>query len=156
MASHTVRTPAQRVEAGRVAEMAAPEVAPKWFVDETSLGLGKTLSIARRDVVHPGHARLLSVPTGTLDTVWMPIVSAMDLVVISRDRRIRTKPAELAAFRSAGLRVFWIAGKRDLNNWENLKLVVKWWDRMEDVVRDRGPGPWFQVIHDTTIRELAV
>lgn len=86
----------------------------------------------------------------------MPIVSSMDLVVISRDKRIRTKPAELATFQSAGLRVFWIAGRRDLSNWESLKLIVKWWDRMEEIVRDRVSGPWFQAIHDTRIRELTV
>ena len=69
----------------------------RFFVDETSLGLGKALAIARHDVVHPGHPDLPSVPRGTLDPDWMPIVSAMGLVVISRDKRIRTKPAELAA-----------------------------------------------------------
>lgn len=136
--------------------MAAARVDPKWFVDETSLGLAKMLAIARDDVLHPGHPALPSVPTGTLDTVWMPIVSGMDLVVISRDKRIRTKPAELAAFKSAGLRVFWVAGKRDLSNWGNLKLIVKWWDRMEEIVRDRGSVPWFQAIHHTRIRELTV
>ena len=134
----------------------AAQVAPNWFVDETSLGLAKMLAIARDDVLHPGHHDLPLVPTGTLDPVWMPIVAGMGLVVISRDKRIRTKPAELATFTSAGLRVFWIAGKRDLNNWETLKLIVKWWDRMEQIVRDRGPGPWFQAIHDTRIRELTV
>jgi hypothetical protein len=98
---------------------------PRFFVDETSLGLGKALAIARHDVVHPGHPDLPSVPRGTLDPDWMPIVSAMGLVVISRDKRIRTKPAELAAFRECGLRVFWLAGKRDLSNWESLVLMVR-------------------------------
>ncbi len=136
--------------------MATDPVPSRWFVDETSLGLGKMLAIARDDVVHPGHFSLPTVPTGTLDTVWMPIVAAMGLVVISRDKRIRTKPAELAAFRSAGLRTFWIAGKKDLSNWENLKLIVKHWDRMEEIVRDGGPGPWFQAIQDSGIRDITV
>ena len=74
------------------------------------------LAIARDDVLHPGHFGLPSVPTGTLDTVWMPVVAGLGLVVISRDKRIRTKPAEIAAFRTAGLRVLWIAGKKDLSN----------------------------------------
>lgn len=131
-------------------------VALRWFVDETSMGLAKILAIAREDVVHPGHQSLVGVPTGTPDPDWIPIIAAHGLVVISRDKRIRTKPAELAAFRSARLRVFWIAGKRDLSNWDNLKLVVKWWDRMEEIVRDRGPGPWFQVLGDSGIPELKV
>lgn len=128
----------------------------RYFVDETSLGLGKMLAIARTDVVHPGHRSLPSVPTGTLDVEWMPIVADMDLVVISRDKRIRTKPAELDAFRALALRVFWIAGKRDLSNWENLVLIVKWWDRMEEIIHDRGAGPWFHAVSDGAIREFTV
>jgi PIN like domain len=75
--------------------MLAGSVRPAWFVDETSLGLGKMLAIARDDVLDPGHYGLPSVPAGTLDTVWMPTVAGMNLVVISRDKRIRTKPAEI-------------------------------------------------------------
>ena len=131
-------------------------VAPAWFVDETSLGLGKILAIAREDVVHPGHYLLAGIPTGTIDTVWIPIVGAMNLVVISRDRRIRTKPAEIAALRAARLRVFWIAGKKDLSNWDNLRLIVRSWDRMEEFVRDRGPGPWFCSVSGGGIRELSL
>jgi hypothetical protein len=52
--------------------------------------------------------------------------------------------------------VFWIAGKKDLSNWDTLKLIVKSWDRMEEIVRDRGPGPWFQAVSDGGIRELTV
>lgn len=128
----------------------------RWFVDETSLGLGKMLAIARPDVVHPGHYNLPAVPTGTKDEAWMPEVAALGLVVISRDKRIRTKPAELAAFRAVGLRVFWIAGTKDLSNWESIKLVVKWWDRMEEIVRDRGAGPWFQAVSEGLIREFSI
>jgi len=128
----------------------------RFFVDETSLGLGKALAIARDDVVHPGHDDFPEVPRNTDDTVWMPIVAGLDLVVISRDKRIRTKPAELAAFRACGLRVFWLAGRRDMNNWGYLTLVVKSWDRMEEIIRDRGAGPWFYAVSDGAIRELTV
>lgn len=128
----------------------------RFFVDETSLGLGKMLAIARTDVVHPGHWNLPAVPTGTLDIDWMPVVSRMDLVVIGRDKKIRSKPAELDAFRVCGLRVFWIAGKRDLSNWDNLVLMVKWWDRMEEIIRDRGRGPWFYAVSDGAIHEFRV
>jgi hypothetical protein len=128
----------------------------RFFVDETSLGLGKALAIARKDVVHPGHPDFPEVPRNTDDTVWMPVVSRLDLVVISRDKRIRTKPAELEAFRACGLRVFWIAGRHDLNNWASLVLIVKSWDKMEQIIRDRGAGPWFYAVSDGAIREFTV
>lgn len=86
----------------------------------------------------------------------MPIVALMGLVVISRDKRIRTKPAELAAFRAAELRVFWLAGKKDLSNWESIKLIVRQWDRMEQIVEDRGEGPWFQAVSSGGVREFTV
>lgn len=41
----------------------------------------------------------------------------MDLIVTSRDRHIKSKPAELAAFRDHRLRAFWIAGDKDLPSW---------------------------------------
>jgi hypothetical protein len=58
--------------------------------------------------------------------------------------------------RSPSGSAFWIAGKKDLSNWDNLRLVVKWWDRMEEIVRDRGAGPWFQAISDGAIHEIDV
>jgi hypothetical protein len=118
--------------------------------------LGKALAIARRDVVHPGHPLLPEVSLGALDPDWMPIVAAKGLVVISRDRRIRTRPAEVAAYRAAKLRAFWVAGKKDLSTWDNLRRVMKWWDDMEEVVTSKRPGPWFFALNETTVREVVV
>ena len=96
----------------------------RFFFDESVLGLGKAMAIARKDVVHTGHALVPEIPLGCEDVDWMPAVARRRLVVVARDKRIRTKPAELKALREHGLRVFWIAGKRDLSNWEALVRVV--------------------------------
>jgi len=128
----------------------------RFFVDESLLGLGKTLARARRDVVHPGHRLLPEVPVGALDPDWMPVVAARNLVVIGRDRRIRTKPVEIAALRQSALRVIWIAGKRDLNNWGYLVRVVTMWERMEEEIRVRGAGPWFLAMNERSFTEIAV
>lgn len=128
----------------------------RFFVDESALGLGKALAIARDDVVHTGHALAPNIPLGTLDTTWMPIVADRDLIVIARDRRIRTKPAELALLRQHQLRVFWIAGKKDLSNWDTLVRMVRRWDDLEEVVRNRGQGPWFMAINENAVIELNV
>lgn len=126
----------------------------RFYVDETSMGLAKAMTILRRDVVHPGHPRLPEVPTGTDDPDWMPVVAGRGLIVIGRDKHIRSKPAELAAFHEHGLRVFWIAGKRDLSNWGNLARLVRFWDHIEDVIADRGSGPWFYAINEGGLREI--
>lgn len=112
----------------------------RWFVDESALGLGKALAVARRDVVHAGHPLIPEVPLGALDTDWIPEVAARGLVAILRDKRIRTKPGEIALLRQHGLRVFWIAGKRDLATWDYLVRVVRRWDGMELALSTKGAG----------------
>src|SRR3990172_11078121 len=100
--------------------MTADPAELRFFVDESALGLGKALAIARRDVIHTGHPLIPQVPLGALDPQWIPEVATRGLAVIARDRRIRTKPAEIALLRAHAMRVFWIAGKRDLTTWDYL------------------------------------
>jgi hypothetical protein len=126
------------------------------FVDESALGLGRTLALARRDVIHTGHALIPEVPLGALDPDWIPAVARRHLVVIGRDNRIRTKPAELALLRSYSMRVFWIAGKRDLSTCDALVRVVRRWDDIEEAIPSRGLGPWFMALTDQGLREITV
>ena len=58
----------------------------RFFVDENDLALGRSLALARRDVLHPGHPRLPEIPLGTADAQWLPIVGGLGLVVITRDK----------------------------------------------------------------------
>src|SRR5689334_20243472 len=93
----------------------------RFYFDESLLGVGKALAIARRDTVHVGHPLIAEdLPLGILDTEWLPRVGARGWIVLLRDRRIRTKPVELAAFRRHSVRVFWVAGKKDLSVWDSL------------------------------------
>lgn len=127
----------------------------RFFVDETSLPVGRALAAVRGDVVHPGHRRIKDlVPVGTLDPVWMEVIGKMGLVVISRDRHIKTKPAELDAYRAHSLRAFWIAGDKDMPNWENLDRVVRSWPEIERIIKERGPGPWFYGLYGTRVSEI--
>ncbi len=136
--------------------MAATAQGLRFFVDESALGLGKALAIARRDVVHAGHRFIPEAPLGALDTDWIPAVASRDLAVIARDKRIRTKPAELRLLREHALRVFWIAGKRDLRTWDYLVRIVRNWDDIETVIAERGSGPWFVAVTDRGLREFGV
>lgn len=136
--------------------MTADQESLRLFVDESALGLGKALAIARRDVIHTGHALIPQAPLGALDTEWIPEVAKRDLAVISRDKRIRTKPAEAALLKQHAMRVFWIAGKRDLATWDYLVRVVRRWDDIERALRDQGEGPWFIAINENGLRQLAL
>ncbi len=128
----------------------------RFFVDESALGVGKVLTMARRDVIHTGHPLIPQVPLGALDPTWIPAVASLGLAVIARDRHIRTKPGELALLRLHGLRVFWIGGKRDLSTWDSLVRLVRRWNDIEHELASRGVGPWFLSINDHNVSEIAV
>jgi len=128
----------------------------RFYVDESALGLGKALEAARKDTIHPGHKLIPECKLGTCDSDWIPSVAARGLIVIGRDKRIRTKPQELERFREAELRVFWIAGKRDLPTWGWLVRVARHWDTIERTIAERGPGPWFYAINEGGLREIVV
>jgi hypothetical protein len=114
----------------------------RWYADESVLGLGKLLTRERDDVTYPGHPSVPEIQPGALDTEWMPIVARRGWVVFHRDRRIRTRPAELEIFRSAGLRAVWLAGRKDLSPYQQLALLQQHWNRLELEVQRLGAGPW--------------
>jgi PIN domain-containing protein len=117
------------------------------------MGLGKALAYARKDVVYSGHPLVPYAPTGALDEEWIPAVGSRALIVIGRDRHMRTRPGEVALWKANSLRVFYIADKRDLSNWEYMGRVRRWSD-IERAIQDRGPGPWFFHIFDTKVKRV--
>lgn len=120
------------------------------------MGLGKTLAVARRDVVHAGHALIPEAALGSLDTQWMPAIAERNLAAIARDKRIRTKPAELALLRENGMRVFCLAGKRDLSTWDALVRIVRRWAEIERALSDLGHGPWFCAVNEYRVDQLTL
>jgi hypothetical protein len=88
--------------------------------------------------------------------VWIPRVAELDLVVIGRDKKIRTKPAEIELLRRSGLRVFRLASRQNLTSWGYLARLVQRWEQIEDIVESRGPGPWFYAVVESGINEIPV
>jgi hypothetical protein len=84
-----------------------------------------------------------------LDDDWIPKVAARDLVVITRDKRIRTKHPKALLYAENGLRVFWIASKKDLSTWDTMCRPTRRWDDIEREIKERGPGPWFKAINES-------
>ena len=134
--------------------MSARRSGLRFFADESLLGVGRVLEAARSDVVHPGHPFVLGIPLGTIDPIWMPIAARMNLVVLSRDYRIRTKPAELALLRAEGLRVLYIAGKQNLSTWGYLGRLVRRWNDIEHLLELRPAGPWFYNVLEDRLTEV--
>lgn len=133
--------------------MVAVEHLVRFCVDESAIGLGLALAAARSDTIHIGHPLIPECPRGALDVEWIPAVAARGLVVITRDKKLRTKPVEVRALWAHGLRVFCIGGKKDLSTWEWLGRVVRHWPRMEAIMAERGPGPWIYMLNEKAVDE---
>lgn len=133
--------------------MSADPAQLKYYVDESLLGLGKALAAARKDVIHAGHPLIVAeVPLGTLDPDWIPNIAARGLIAIAHDKKIRTRPGEKELAVANGLRIIRLENKRDLSTWSMLELLVRKWDRIEELAESSGDGPWFMEIRQTDVR----
>jgi hypothetical protein len=132
-------------------------LAPVYFTDENALGLGKLLErTGRADVLYPGRPGLPEVPLGTPDQEWMPEIARRELVVLTRDRRIRTRPAELRVYLDHGIRSVWLGAKQDLSPHDQVALFLKHEARLRREIIKRGAGPWALAMSPTGIRPLVV
>ncbi|MFJ9387637.1 hypothetical protein ACIRON_02370 [Nocardioides sp. NPDC101246] len=131
------------------------DLGPVYFTDENTLGLGRLLQRSgRTDIVYPGHRDLPEVPLGTADLDWMPIVGERQFVVVTRDKHIRTRPAELEAYHEHGIRSVWIGSKQDLGPFQQRDLFLLHEVRLGREITKRGPGPWALAMSPSGIRPL--
>lgn len=129
--------------------------APVYFTDENALGLGKLLRRSGRDdVLYPGHEGLPEVPRGTADVDWLRIAGERGFIVLSRERRIRTRPAELRAYHEYGVRSVWIGAKQDLGPQQQWEIFLRHEDRLKREITKRGPGPWALAMSPSGVRPL--
>ncbi|MGH3181964.1 MAG: hypothetical protein ACRD1G_17040 [Acidimicrobiales bacterium] len=132
----------------------------RFYVDADLLGLAKLLVTVRADVTFPGDPGgtgidgyprpACSVQPGAKDPVWIPIVAAEGWVIITRDRRIQSKPAERQAVIEHSAKLIRLDPRHALSKWGQLEIVVSQWRRMED--RVDTPGPWLFVATRSGLR----
>ena len=84
----------------------------------------------------------------------MPQVGAAGYIVVSRDRRIRTRPAELASYVSHGIRSVWIGAKQDLRPLDQADLFLRHEERLRREIIKRGPGPWALALNVSGLRPI--
>ena len=106
--------------------------------------------------MHPGHIRLPEVSVGTPDAAWLPIVGGLGLVVITRDKRIRSRPAEAELVIAAGIRGFVLTGAGDLSTWDTLSVLVRQWDALERHLAQHPFGPWLAGLTSQGVRPLRI
>jgi len=128
-----------------------------YFTDENALGLGKLLRRSgRTDVLFPGHDELPEVPLGCNDIDWMRLAGNRGFIVITRDKRIRTRPAELLAYREFGIRSVWIGAKQNLSPADQFAMFQRYEARLRREIVKRGPGPWALAMSVSGLRPLSI
>ena len=75
-----------------------------------------------------GHPAVPNLPVGTKDTDIFDAVGAsgMDILFITRDKKIRTRPAELARLHAAGVKVIIDTSRNNDPNLLYHRLVKNW------------------------------
>lgn len=134
--------------------MASRRAHIKYFADENALGLAKLLLQQRDDIVHPGHRLVPEVPLGTADLDWLPLVGRMHWIVLSRDRRIRSRPAELRMYWAYGVCSVWIGGKRDSSSQDLAQIFLRHEGRLTQYAIKVGAGPWAVSMTPAGVRPL--
>ena len=94
------------------------------------------------------------VSLGTADLDWMPVVADRGLIVLTRDKHIRTRPAELRAYREHGIRSVWIGAKQDLGPRDQFDLFIRHESRLQREITKRGAGPWALAMTPSGVRPL--
>ncbi len=69
-----------------------------------------------------------------------------------RDKKIRTRPAEWAFLAEYPLRMLVLTTAGNLSVWEQLRVFVARWDRIEEL--SVVPTPWMYAVTKNRLREM--
>ncbi len=94
-----------------------------FFDNNLSPRLVEGLRAFGEDVVHLRD----EFPDETDDTVWLPEIGRRGWYLVTHDKKISKKPAEIRALKQAGVGAFVFTQQRDLPMWGWVETVVKRW-----------------------------
>jgi PIN like domain len=127
---------------------AARPATVRFHFDADVLGLAKVLAPLHSDVTYPGdpgdvvHRRrrpACPIAPRAKDPEWIPVVAAAGWLIITRDRSIQNRPAEIEAVRANGAKLITLSSADAGTTWAQLKLVMTQWDAIEAKVDEPGP-----------------
>lgn len=128
----------------------------RFSVHENLVRLGKAMADLRRDTGCFGHGVLVELlPQGIGDTDWIPIVGDRGWVVITNDKRIRTRPAEAELAIAHRLRVVHLHGAVGSGApWAQLVRLASRWDALEKAL-SHADGPVWLSVQASALRVLS-
>ena len=99
----------------------------KFFIDiNLSRGLARGMKAFGEDVIHLTEI----FPEDASDTEWLAHIGSRGWCLVTRDDRIRYRPAEWAALREQGVGAFFMGGK-NLSACQLVQQLVRNWPRMK-------------------------
>ena len=128
-----------------------------FVVDENLVALGRALrQLRRREFAVFGDDDLAElIPKGALDSEWIPIVGERGWVVITNDRRVRTRPVESALAVRHQLRVVHLHGQVGSQRpWAQAERVLGRWRAVERGLAKKQTGPLWLSARATGVWEL--
>ncbi len=128
-----------------------------YIVDENLLRLGRALITLRSDVGCFGQSPLTDMlPAGIGDTDWIPVVGSRGWIVITNDKRLRTRPIEAQLAIAHRLKVVHLHGSvGHRSSWEQAERLLVRWASVERQRSNAPQGPWWLSIRSDTSRVLA-
>ncbi|MCC6226295.1 MAG: hypothetical protein IT195_07805 [Microthrixaceae bacterium] len=126
----------------------------RYYIDQSLMGVWHEWGRARDDITVVGE--LEGTVPGDKDEEWIPVVAAAGLIVIGRDKRIRTRPAEVALLRSHALRYIWLGGKQDAPTATYVERLEVHWPSIEQLRLHRPDGPWWFSLTASGLKERSI
>ncbi len=129
------------------------------FADENILPVGRRLAKLPEagTVLFAGHQDIPELPPGAKDTDIFDVIGAngRDLLFITRDKKIRTRPVERKKLRDAGVRAVILTGRSNMTQDRIYNLILKHWNQLADVDATRS-GPCIFSLTSKGLRELSL
>jgi hypothetical protein len=121
----------------------------RFYFDADVLGLAHVVARLRADSTYPGdpggvvrgHLRS-PCPVSDVsvkDPVWIPQVTGLGWLIITRDAKIQEHRAEIAAVRDNGARVVALGGADAIGTWAQLEVLLCQWRAIEWCTTEAGP-----------------
>lgn len=118
---------------------------------DVPVAVRRAIAGCRSDVLHAGGPG--SPPVNTKDPDWLALAGRERWVVISRDKNIRRRPAELRAVLDHGVRLFVLTSAGNLSRWDTLDLLVRRWPDIAAAAEDNA-GPFICSVTRNGLRGL--
>jgi PIN like domain len=117
----------------------------KFVIDENLLSLGNGMVALRRDTARFSRQPVEELlPSGIPDPQWIPIVGDHGWVIITNDKRLRTRPGEAELAIAHKLKVIHLHG--DIGNkpaWAQMVRLATRWASIENHMERAPDGPWW-------------